>query len=194
MGMIQCNQRHFYDAGRHSSCPICGVDGLDVGPTKPKVVPRVEKEEVGDTIPKDRQMGVAIVDGPTVPVHRNGEQAGFSPVVGWLVCAVGPDRGRDYRIREGQNFIGRMPKNQICLANDQTISSDRHARLIYDPTDREFLIAAGESTGLIYLNGKRVLAPTALKPHDRLKLGSTELIFVPFCGENFTWEQESDIA
>ena len=31
----------------------------------------------------------------------------FDPVVEWLVCIDGPEKGRDYRIRSGNNYIGR---------------------------------------------------------------------------------------
>ena len=39
-----------------------------------------------------------------------------NPVVGWLVCLEGPDRGHDYPLRAGTNAIGRSPSMEVCIA------------------------------------------------------------------------------
>ena len=112
---------------------------------------------------------------------------GADPVVGWLVCVNGPDRGRDYRIRSERNFIGRSPEMDICLKNDRGVSRKRHAVITYNPKKNTFKLGPGDSNGLVYLNDEEVEAPSGIKTYDRIQLGETELLFFPFCGENFQW-------
>ncbi|MBF0220231.1 MAG: hypothetical protein HQL49_12005, partial [Gammaproteobacteria bacterium] len=37
------------------------------------------------------------------------------PVVGWLIIVKGAGQGRDYRLIQGENSIGRDPTMEICL-------------------------------------------------------------------------------
>ena len=57
----------------------------------------------------------------------------MDPVVGWLVCLAGPDRGKDFRLHAEKNFIGRAPNMDVCVAGDETVSRERHAMVIFDP-------------------------------------------------------------
>ena len=77
----------------------------------------------------------------------------------------------------------------ISLSGDKTISRERHAILTYDPKGNVFMIQPGDSSELCYLNGQLVLIPTQLKANDRISLGESELMFVPFCSESFMWEK-----
>jgi hypothetical protein len=43
---------------------------------------------------------------------------------------------------------------------------------------------------LVYLNDEEVLTPVEVAPYDRIELGETVLLFIPFCGERFTWPVE----
>lgn len=61
----------------------------------------------------------------------------------------------------------------------------------YNPRNRTFRIAPGEQRGIVYLNDEEVLTPMPLAPYDRIELGATKLLFVPFCGERFTWPVEA---
>ncbi|HKV39740.1 MAG TPA: FHA domain-containing protein, partial [Blastocatellia bacterium] len=113
----------------------------------------------------------------------------IDPVVGWLVCIKGPDLGRDYRIRAERNFIGRSDEMDICIASDASISRERHAVVTYNPTKNSFRLAPGESRGMVCLNEEEVETPVPLSAYDRIQLGESELIFIPFCGESFKWEK-----
>jgi hypothetical protein len=115
------------------------------------------------------------------------QRLGIDPVVGWLVCVEGADRGRDYRIRGGRNFIGRGDQMHISIGGDTAISRERHAILSYDPRHRVFRIAPGDSTGLTYVNGDAVEVPTQLSARDVVEVGQTRLVFMPFCGAEFDW-------
>jgi hypothetical protein len=195
----RCANGHFYNPAKFSSCPHCGVAGIDIGPTKP----------VANTVPiGGGQAGGG--EGPTTPINRGsgnsgeqvtvgwyddklGEKAGerrTDPIVGWLVCVEGPDRGRDFRIRAENNSIGRSPKMDICISGDPRISRDNHATVAFDPRNAEFRLIAGAARGLVYMNGKMVDASVVLNPYDTIELGDSKLTFVPFCGERFRWPEK----
>ncbi|MEW5725256.1 MAG: FHA domain-containing protein, partial [Thermodesulfobacteriota bacterium] len=112
---------------------------------------------------------------------------GIEPVVGWLVCTDGKQKGRDYRLRAGSNLIGRSPApNQIVIDGDEAISREGHAEIVYDFVDNIFYLIRGKNPA-VRLNGKMVLEPMELKSHDVVQLGETVFLFIPLCTENFKW-------
>jgi len=127
-----------------------------------------------------------VEEGATVGVFR--ARIGIEPVVGWLVCVQGPDRGRDYRIRSQRNFIGRDARMDISISSDDQISRENHAAITYDPRGNNFRLAPGDAHGMTYLNNGVVDVPVVLRAYDVIELGATKLIFVPFCGEAFEWQ------
>jgi pSer/pThr/pTyr-binding forkhead associated (FHA) protein len=116
------------------------------------------------------------------------EQLGIDPVVGWLVCVEGPERGRDYRIRSENNFIGRDKTNHIAVAADDTISRQKHATVAFEPNERAFWLMPGAGSGLTYVNGKMIMAPAQLAPRDVIRLGKTSLMLVPLVDSSFSWQ------
>lgn len=186
--MERCPSGHFFDPAKHTKCPHCGIDGLDIdiGPTRAKSAPAV-----GVTVP--------VTDGRTLPTLGRQEsegvtvgyykqKIGLDPVVGWLVCVDGPDRGRDYRIRSERNFIGRDPRMDICISGDDQVSRENHAVVIYDPRNNGFKLAPGDSRGITYHNGNSLDVPSELKPYDAIEVGASRLLFVPFCGDHYQWQ------
>ncbi len=125
-------------------------------------------------------------------VHYFEKSIGSEPVVGWLVCIRGVHFGEDFKIKSGRNFIGRSGSMNISLSGDKTVSRDRHAILTYDPKSNSFLIQPGDSSELCYLNDEPVLIPAKLKMNDRITLGESELIFIPFCSDSFSWEKKNN--
>jgi len=119
-------------------------------------------------------------------------QAGIDPVVGWLVCTHGPEKGRDYRIRSENNTIGRSMDNYIRIEGDDSISRERHAVITFDPTTNSFFLIPGEGRGLVYHNGKALFAAQELQPYDQIMLGRTKLLFIPLCGDKFKWDFDAD--
>ena len=126
---------------------------------------------------------------PMVPMQETySAPAAPQPVTGWLVGLNGPVRGKVFELKAGRNFIGRAPDSEIVLAEDNAVSYSRHASVIYEPNTRKFIAQAGESNGLIYLNGEMVLNSAQLTVYDRITVGSTRLLFFPLCSESFDWE------
>lgn len=112
-----------------------------------------------------------------------------APTVGWLVIVEGPGKGADLAIRAGQNRIGRARSMDLVLDyGDASVSSENHALVVYDYQNNQFFIRHGEGKNLTYLNGQPVLDTKPLSAFDRIKLGNTECIFVPFCGDRFSWD------
>jgi len=195
MAMKRCENGHYFDPEKHSSCPACGVAGLDLEKTRKKSTgtdplkasPGNQAAQEQNTRRRGEQLsGFDEDEGATRRMPL--EKLGMDPVVGWLVCVEGPAKGRDYRIRSEKNFVGRSEKMHICIKGDDTISRGKHAIISFNPKKQSFRLLPGESTGLIYLNDEEVDMPIALTPHDIIEMGKTKLMFVPLCGEHFKWE------
>lgn len=109
------------------------------------------------------------------------------PPAGYLVCTAGRDYGKGFPLKTGNNSIGRSVIMDVVVT-DEKVSRDRQAFVLYEPIKREFYIKPGEGTGLCYLNGELVLAPSKMKAYDRILLGDTTLMLVPVCCEKFSWD------
>lgn len=189
MQMKQCSKGHFYDPLRHSTCPFCGVPSLDIPNVtrakRPDEYVAPPNQPLAVTVAK--REGISPTEGRTVGLIQ--KKQGIDPAVGWLVCVDGPERGRDYRIRSENNFLGRLETNDIQIKGDDAISKEKHAIITYDPECNQFIIQPGGGRGLVYLNNQPVYAFTQLKIYDQIKVGQTTLIFIPLCGEHFKWEK-----
>lgn len=183
MKLIRCERGHYYDAQQHSRCPSCGVPGLEVATEQELAAPNQPAAMV--TQVRGQAGGVADV-GVTVAMVR--KKIGIDPVVGWLVCIHGPEKGRDYRVRSERNGIGRGADMAICINGDEAISRENHAYISFNPRKGSFRIAPGDGRGMTYLNGEEVDVPMPLNAYDRIELGQSHLLFVPLCGEKFSWE------
>lgn len=111
------------------------------------------------------------------------------PVTGWLVCVRGVEKGVSYPLKTGQNFIGRALNMDIVLHQENSVSRNKHALIVFEPKRQIFLIQQGESSGLTYVNEELLMGMRQLQPYDKLQLGECELIFVPFCGPKFNWKE-----
>lgn len=115
------------------------------------------------------------------------QSMGLEPVVGWLVCIEGKEKGKDYRLLGRINTIGRGEKMDVCIKGDPTISKENHARLGYDPKNNRFRLIPAASANNIYLNEEVVDVPTPLKAYDVMEFGQTKLVFIPLCSTRFSW-------
>lgn len=141
--------------------------------------------KTGDFGPGSRVENYNDVTMPTIV----GGIAGFTPVVGWLVCTDGPAKGTDYRIRAGYNYMGRAEHMDICVTGDKQIGRERHAMIAYDQEEKVFFFGPADGKSIVRLNGKMVMVPSELHPYDVITIGTTKLIFVPLCGERFSWDE-----
>lgn len=115
------------------------------------------------------------------------------PVVGWLVVTGGPGRGASRPVYHGMNSLGRASDQMIPLdLGDETISRDKHCFIIYDEEARKFYVQHGGKANLVRRNTEPVLEATELGAGDDLRVGATTLKFVPFCGPDFDWQEQSE--
>lgn len=135
--------------------------------------------------------GFQPVDASTTIVDVDmGNKDGALRVTGWLVCTRGCAVGKDFRLHNGWNYIGRDAKLDISL-QDQRIDSAPMVKVAYDDRSRSFTVAPCEGAkNLAYLGGSALFGATQLKAYDRMQLGETELMLVPLCSEAFSWNEE----
>ena len=142
----------------------------------------------------DRDSGRTQIYRPNQPDAEMGTGAGpmNDPPVGWLVIVGGPGMGHVATIGMGVNAIGRDATDRVSLDyGDKMISRTRHALVTFDPRSRKFYIQHGGGTNLTYLNDEPVLAPRELEPLTHVQIGDTVLRFVPLCGADFCWDDQS---
>lgn len=167
-----------------------GSGGSDTLPPKPSAFFKGNGRSMGDETMRFCDNGVPGVDNyndQTMP-HNPGMTAGFTPVAGWLVCIDGPDKGNDYRVRSGYNYIGRAEHMDICIRGDKQISREKHAIIAYDDTENVFFFGPSDGRNIVRVNGKMVMVPTQLNAYDIVTVGSSKLVFVPLCTDKFNWE------
>lgn len=112
------------------------------------------------------------------------------PATGWLVVRQGPGRGRALTLGYGMHALGRADDQRLSLPfGDQGISRERHLVVTYDGRGRRFYVSPGAGSGLAYLDGQPILQSQPLESGGVLALGGTELVFVPFCGAGFDWQE-----
>ena len=171
-----------------------GDSGIGKTVGAPSMLPSASSE-VGATVAPAGYRGVKEESenddtGKTVAMIK--KSTNIDPVVGWLACIEGVEKGRDYCIYGKNNTIGRTDKNDIVIKGDTTISRENHARIGYDPKHNNFHLIPGESTNAIYVNDDPVYVPTDLNDRDVIELGESKFVFVALCNEKFNWQDRKD--
>lgn len=201
MTLVKCPNGHYYDSSRFgNNCPHCGMSGsANIGgdqTTVPLNIPDAPQpsntvtEPLTASQPANVSTPAESDEDRTLPVTADmldGVAEKPAPVVGWLVCTDGVNKGTDYRLHQGRNFIGRSSEMDVCILGDNTVSRSSHAIVVYDPRSNVYLAQPGSSKELFYVNDKLVLNPVELEAMDLLNIGDTKLMFVPLCGEQFHW-------
>ena len=108
-------------------------------------------------------------------------------MVGWLVCITGPERGRDYRLYQGFNRIGRDYGMDIAVMEDQSLSREAACAVVYDDRSNKFY-AVQQQSSTAYLNGELLAGAVELSSGDIIKAGQSEFEFIAFCREGRIWE------
>lgn len=115
------------------------------------------------------------------------QEKGTDFIVGWLVCVEGPEKGRDYRLHQGFNRLGRDYSMDIAVMEDAGISREAACAVVYDDRSNSFF-AVQQPSGLAYLNGTALEGAKGLKTGDMIRTGNSEFEFIGFCREGRTWE------
>lgn len=143
-------------------CPYCQRSGYPQGASAVTVKTRVETEPRAAGAGSGRRSSVSLTEKQK------------TPVVGWFVVLNGPQKGEDFRIREGPNTIGSASDADIVLHD--TAISGKHASLRYK--DNRFTITDLDSTNGTFLNDRSdPIAREELKDNDLIRLGEVVLKF-----------------
>ncbi len=192
MQLIQCENGHFYDQTVHNTCPYCNGENSNVNVTHfvDDFKGSVETEFTQPIINGGGETPFNPVDdnaGRTVVKIK--KETGIDPIVGWLVCIEGSEKGKDYRVHAENNFIGRDAKMDICIRGDDTISRENHAIISFDIKNLIFYFSPGSGRSIVRVNNVATFQTVEIKAYDVIEIGSTKLMFVPFCGEGFSWTE-----
>lgn len=180
MNMKRCENGHLYNPKKYEKCPYCDESVLETenkGKSKRSKKPMTLSENLSG-------------EGDKTVAYWDGRD-GLDPVVGWIVCIEGSERGKDYKIASEKNFVGRSEEMHIFIQGDNSISRRNHAVISYNPKKRNFVLIPGEGNGIIYTNNEEVYSPKELSPYDVIEMGKSKFLFIPFCGQHFEWEQEA---
>ncbi|MGZ8942195.1 MAG: FHA domain-containing protein [Methylobacter sp.] len=209
--MRRCSRGlHIYDADRHTVCPECETLKIPKGDHwKSPDDPTLKIDRTGSD--EDSPKKAPSEDRNAKPENRNDSthtqvvrtSSGYRPVAGWLVVVEGPGKGRSFSLYPGVNSIGRSKttgegaqqrEQEVSLdfgpKSDLEIAREGQAKLTYADKTNAFYIQHGGGNNLTYLNDQPVLEVKALSPYDQIAMGKTTLVFVPFCGDKFSWPKE----
>ena len=215
--LVMCAKNHYFNASVHSVCPICGSPAAGrMGGYAPMDKPIANTAPAGGmgNFPHTESPQAAAAAAPSVTapasswsvpsggvnpfgsptvIGSDTSDSRVDPVVGWLVCIEGPLRGTAWNLHAGYNYIGRET-GDIHVQGDSQISREKHATVAYYDKNRTYYVGPAEGRNIIELNGEPVFSSTQLRSRDIIKIGTTKLMFVPLCGEEFTWDQEKSNA
>ena len=168
--VIKCNNGHWYDSNVDLVCPHCKrengklaiklddkeeddktVSFIDVAEGMEGLDRQIEKSiaSVNNEVSDDFDFDMADIDiedsDKTIALGFFGVSEEIQPVTGWLVCVEGGEKGKDYRLHSGKNFIGRSPKMDVVVLKDDHIAREKHASIVYDPKGHGFYTGRCES-------------------------------------------------
>lgn len=115
------------------------------------------------------------------------QEKGTDFIVGWLVCVEGPEKGRDYRLHQGFNRLGRDYSMDIAVMEDTGISREAACAVVYDDRSNNFF-AVQQPSGLAYLNEKVLEGAERITTGDMIRTGNSTFEFIGFCREGRTWK------
>lgn len=126
----------------------------------------------------------------TVGKFTSASGSTVDPVVGWVVGVKGVYFGRSFPLHSGKNRMGRSQEFDVRLLEDASVSRACVASIVFDAKAGVFSIIPGDSDSLCYVNGEALYERRPLTGYEQIELGDSEknmFVFVPFCGEHFSW-------
>lgn len=210
--IAKCEYGHWYDKDVHRVCPHCKRNSE-------KLNMRIEDDIVEDdrtvafakeSISLGEELGAIIGNSVSSSEAFGGNPINFSadgddktvsfgffgvmdirPVTGWLVCVDGSEKGKDFRLCSGKNFIGRSTTMDVILTDDKKITREKHCNISYDCKGNCFYLSP-EGGNLTYLNGQLLVKSKALEEGDIITLGETNLVFIPYCKGERVWKEDAE--
>ncbi|WP_067141530.1 FHA domain-containing protein [Oceanivirga salmonicida] len=161
MQLERCEKGHIFNVLKDKTCPYCILS----------------KEENKYDMEND-----------TVIKTLAYIEENVDPVVAWLVCIEGAERGKEYRLKDGRNFVGSSPNMDVCILGDDKIAKENHFSISYNNKQRIFVISPGSSGNIIYVDKKALYETKTIENFSLIEVCDTKLVLIQFCGDNFSWE------
>lgn len=172
MQLTKCNNGHFYDAEKYSSCPHC-------------------KEKLEEAM---RQSENTVISGNNNDSFVNNKvNRSYTPVCGWLVGISGEKYGYSFELLASDNSIGSGKSNDIIISDDSYLCEKNHAIIIFDTSQNLFYVNIMNSEGAVYINNTEVKENMYIDYMDVLQLGGSSYMLVPLCRDGFTWWDDREI-
>lgn len=194
----RCDNGHFIDEN-WDICPYCPPRARESYVARPPRPSEPGRRRVDEHV-EDRSIRAVPDRRPDSPVQRTiavpkmelAAQPGENRfVVGWLVGMNGSSIGESYTVHTGRNVIGRSPKSDIVVGDEQ--ASAHHADLVYRPDERRFILMDHNSTNGTYVNEAEITPRKDLLPRDVIRIGKQKFIFIALCDASFSWDDQ-DLA
>ena len=150
----------------------------------------IKTATIQQTIQTEQPMPMSMTGAPVVAAHVAAPVRERGCTVGWLIFLNGKDKGTTCELKSGNNFIGSGADMDVQIRNDSKVAHKNHAKIVFEPNKQEFFVAPGDSSELVYLGEDVVMIPQKLAAYDRIIIGDTTMLFMPLCGEKFTWQGE----
>jgi hypothetical protein len=168
-----------FDAKKTSmGCPNCGhpVKPLDKTCLNCSYQLRGEIGDGGNSSspPQEGYIGGTVIGGGGIPDMNDEEDR--RKLVGFLVSYTLDSNGVFFPLYEGKNYIGRNKTCNIYIQKDNKIS-EKHFSILYRAIDKKFKFKDEQSTNGTFVNGA-LLDEGELSNHNRIRIGSTELILL----------------
>ncbi len=157
--------------------PVTEAPKVTVAPPAPPAAPAAPVAAVAP-----------VTEKPHVTVAPQTAKPAKTKPVAFMVCISGANLGDSFTVAEGRNYIASGTDADIRLDKDSSVSAECHAVVTYNPSSNKFTLSAGTGRGITYLNGDQVDVSSDLSDNDRIKVGSSELLFIPVCTDKFKWD------
>lgn len=197
MNVTRCGKGHFFDADVNSACPYCnksggvpdkmGISNSDADYSNALTMMEISSDrELGKQLTQmyAEENNSAADNEKTIGLSFSTD--GINPVVGWLVCEDGPERGRSYVLYTGRNFIGRSHKSDVSVYDDKMISRENHCSIIYEPTECVFYIVPSNSTTTMY-HGQILRDAKLMENEETFTIGSSTFRMIAYCKKGRSW-------
>lgn len=187
MAIIQCQNNHYYDNKRDQVCPYCekmySASIADDGDVNEQLTSYIDLDEDDDAQLTEGYGDVVYEYEKTVGIFTDETRNELT--VGWLVCTDGDEKGKSYVIHSGRNFAGSSIDMDIVLSDHESVESEKHFSLVFDPKTITYYLVCGE--GHTYVNNENVSGDVVLSDGDLIEVGQSQYVFVPFCKEGREW-------
>lgn len=211
MAIIRCAKGHYYDNVKFSRCPHCGVfvtmademtmampRGLffDNDDDKTIALDNDDDRTIAFDEDDDKTIALSVPEPKGAPemlededktISHYAEEKGKDFLTGWMVCVKGAERGKDYRLHQGFNRVGRDPSMDVAVMGDLSIGRTAACAIVYDDKTNRFFVVP-QPGAKAYLNGSLIQGTEDMQSGDLLRVGESEFEFIAFCREGRVWE------